>query len=68
MCSCYRIRARVVLFAETPEHEHCDTVTPRIHAARVPPRYNAEVAPKHVRGFLVALQQLAITFGIMVAL
>eukprot|EP00041_Stephanoeca_diplocostata_P023744 m.589361 g.589361 ORF g.589361 m.589361 type:complete len:317 (-) comp22370_c0_seq1:142-1092(-) len=31
------------------------------------PLYNAEVAPKHVRGSLVALQQLAITFGIMVA-
>ena len=30
-------------------------------------RYNAEIAPKRLRGFLVALQQLAITFGIMVA-
>ncbi|EIM91189.1 general substrate transporter [Stereum hirsutum FP-91666 SS1] len=31
------------------------------------PLYNAEVAPPEVRGSLVALQQLAITFGIMVS-
>eukprot|EP00040_Diaphanoeca_grandis_P010416 m.53297 g.53297 ORF g.53297 m.53297 type:complete len:535 (+) comp21739_c0_seq2:252-1856(+) len=31
------------------------------------PLYNAEVAPKRIRGMLVSLQQLAITFGIMVA-
>lgn len=30
-------------------------------------RYNAELAPPEVRGALVALQQLAITFGIMVS-
>ena len=33
----------------------------------VVPLYNAEIAPPEVRGSLVALQQLAITFGIMVA-
>ncbi|KAN0093180.1 General substrate transporter [Tylopilus felleus] len=31
------------------------------------PLYNAELAPPEVRGSLVALQQLAITFGIMVS-
>ncbi|ANB14974.1 Snf3p [Sugiyamaella lignohabitans] len=31
------------------------------------PLYNAELAPAEVRGALVALQQLAITFGIMIA-
>lgn len=31
------------------------------------PMYNAEVAPPEVRGSLVALQQLAITFGIMIS-
>jgi sugar porter (SP) family MFS transporter len=31
------------------------------------PIYNAELAPPEVRGSLVALQQLAITFGIMVS-
>ncbi len=31
------------------------------------PMYNAEVAPPEVRGSLVALQQLAIAFGIMVS-
>jgi len=31
------------------------------------PLYNAELAPAEVRGSLVALQQLAITFGIMVS-
>ncbi|KAF8853588.1 sugar transporter [Acephala macrosclerotiorum] len=31
------------------------------------PMYNAEVAPPEVRGSLIALQQLAITFGIMVS-
>lgn len=31
------------------------------------PMYNAEVAPPEVRGSLVGLQQLAITFGIMVS-
>jgi MFS family permease len=31
------------------------------------PMYNAEVAPPEVRGSLVALQQLAICFGIMVS-
>ncbi|KAL5365376.1 sugar transporter [Aspergillus floccosus] len=31
------------------------------------PMYNAEIAPPEVRGSLVALQQLAITFGIMVS-
>ena len=31
------------------------------------PNYNAEVAPPEVRGGLVALQQLAITAGIMVS-
>ena len=31
------------------------------------PNYNAEVAPPEVRGSLVALQQLAITAGIMVS-
>ncbi|EAW08376.1 sugar porter family MFS transporter [Aspergillus clavatus NRRL 1] len=30
------------------------------------PMYNAEIAPPEVRGSLVAMQQLAITFGIMV--
>ena len=33
----------------------------------VVPLYNAELAPPEVRGSLVALQQLAITFGIMVS-
>lgn len=31
------------------------------------PLYNAEIAPPEVRGSLVALQQLAITFGIMIS-
>ncbi|KAL4778855.1 general substrate transporter [Aspergillus varians] len=31
------------------------------------PMYNAEIAPPEVRGSLVAMQQLAITFGIMVS-
>jgi hypothetical protein len=30
------------------------------------PLYNSEISPPEVRGSLVALQQLAITFGIMV--
>jgi len=33
----------------------------------VVPLYNAELAPAEIRGALVALQQLAITFGIMVS-
>lgn len=33
----------------------------------VVPLYNAELAPPEVRGALVAVQQLAITFGIMVS-
>ena len=33
----------------------------------VVPLYNAELAPPEVRGSLVAIQQLAITFGIMVS-
>ncbi|KAF8580727.1 general substrate transporter [Ramaria rubella] len=33
----------------------------------VVPVYNAEIAPPEVRGSLVALQQLAITFGIMIS-
>ena len=33
----------------------------------VVPLYNAELAPPEVRGSLVAVQQLAITFGIMVS-
>lgn len=32
----------------------------------VVPLYNAEIAPAETRGALVALQQLAITFGIMI--
>jgi sugar porter (SP) family MFS transporter len=35
--------------------------------AMIIPIYNSEVAPPEVRGALVALQQLAITFGIMVS-
>lgn len=31
------------------------------------PMYNAEVAPPEVRGALVGLQQLAITFGILIS-
>lgn len=31
------------------------------------PLYNAELAPPEVRGALVAVQQLAITFGIMIS-
>lgn len=31
------------------------------------PMYNAELAPPGIRGSLVALQQLAITFGILIA-
>lgn len=31
------------------------------------PMYNAELAPPGIRGSLVALQQLAITFGILVS-
>lgn len=33
----------------------------------VVPLYNAELAPPEIRGSLVAVQQLAITFGIMVS-
>ncbi|KAG7666149.1 uncharacterized protein J8A68_000307 [[Candida] subhashii] len=33
----------------------------------VVPLYNAEVSPPEIRGSLVALQQLAITFGIMIS-
>ena len=33
----------------------------------VVPLYNAEIAPKRLRGRLVALHQLAITAGIMVS-
>lgn len=33
----------------------------------VVPLYNAELAPAEIRGALVALQQLAITFGIMIS-
>ena len=33
----------------------------------VVPLYNAEIAPKRLRGRLVALNQLAITAGIMVS-
>ena len=33
----------------------------------VVPLYNAEIAPPEVRGSLVALQPLAITFGIMIS-
>ncbi|OAA55331.1 General substrate transporter [Niveomyces insectorum RCEF 264] len=35
--------------------------------AMIVPIYNSEVAPPEVRGALVALQQLAITFGIMIS-
>ncbi|KAI1262763.1 putative hexose transport-related protein [Xylariaceae sp. FL1019] len=35
--------------------------------AAIVPIYNSEVAPPEVRGALVALQQLAITFGILVS-
>ncbi|KAI0473434.1 putative hexose transport-related protein [Xylariaceae sp. FL0804] len=35
--------------------------------ASIVPIYNSEVAPPEVRGSLVALQQLAITFGIMIS-
>lgn len=35
--------------------------------AAIIPIYNSEVAPPEVRGSLVALQQLAITFGILVS-
>ena len=35
--------------------------------AMVVPIYNSEVAPPEVRGALVATQQLAITFGIMIS-
>lgn len=35
--------------------------------AMIVPIYNSEVAPPEVRGGLVALQQLAITFGIMIS-
>ena len=31
------------------------------------PMYNAEVAPPEVRGALIGLQQLAITFGILIS-
>ena len=31
------------------------------------PLYNAELAPPEVRGFLIALQQLTTTIGIMLA-
>lgn len=31
------------------------------------PMYNAELAPPGIRGSLVALQQLAITFGILIS-
>lgn len=33
----------------------------------VVPLYNAELSPPEIRGSLVALQQLAITFGIMIS-
>lgn len=35
--------------------------------ACIVPIYNSEVAPPEVRGALVATQQLAITFGIMIS-
>ncbi len=35
--------------------------------AMIVPIYNSEVAPPEVRGALVATQQLAITFGIMIS-
>lgn len=35
--------------------------------AMIVPLYNAELAPPEIRGSLVAVQQLAITFGIMVS-
>ena len=35
--------------------------------AMIVPLYNAELAPPEVRGALVAVQQLAITFGIMIS-
>jgi len=35
--------------------------------AAIVPIYNSEVAPPEVRGALVALQQLAITFGILIS-
>lgn len=35
--------------------------------AMIVPLYNSEVSPPEVRGALVALQQLAITFGIMIS-
>lgn len=35
--------------------------------AMIIPIYNSEVAPPEVRGALVATQQLAITFGILVS-
>lgn len=35
--------------------------------AMIVPIYNSEVAPPEVRGALVATQQLAICFGIMVS-
>lgn len=31
------------------------------------PMFNAELAPSGIRGSLVALQQLAITFGILIS-
>jgi hypothetical protein len=37
------------------------------YSVNVPYRYNAELAPAELRGSLVSLQQLAITFGIMVS-
>jgi MFS family permease len=33
----------------------------------VVPLYNAELSPPEIRGSLVAVQQLAITFGIMIS-
>jgi len=64
----------VIIQAATPEHGKDYILAGRFVIgigvgafSLLVPLYNAELAPPEVRGALVALQQLAITFGIMIS-